>query len=319
LGSIGKRHARLIRQHLPHDVWALRSYLGQEQNDLGIPEVASWAEADEQAFDVAIISNPTFMHIETATRCAEHGLHLFIEKPVDCSLEGLDDLLNIVRERSLSTYVAYPLRFHPVVRAFRQRLGERTVLHAGMICASFLPDWRPNQDYRRIYSRFREQGGGVFLEMSHELDMAEFLFGPVRHIQGTLHRVSDLTADSDDCADVLLEHSWGTTNVQLDMFSRYARRLVEVETPEGHLRADLREPSITEAAEGRVWTDRFLVDPDLMYVDQLRYFFDNLGRPDMQNSLPQASHLYRKMIEFRKEQGYGTAGHHLRPGGFPGS
>ena len=89
LGSIGTRHARLIRRHFPHEVFALRSFLGQERNDLGIPELASWKEVDEQGFDVAIIANPTFLHIDTATLCAERGLHLFLEKPVDCRLDGL--------------------------------------------------------------------------------------------------------------------------------------------------------------------------------------------------------------------------------------
>ena len=89
LGSIGKRHARLIRQHFPHEVVALRSFLGQEPNDLGIPEISSWEEAGRQRFDAAVIANPTNMHIDTALRCAEHGLHLFIEKPIDCRLAGL--------------------------------------------------------------------------------------------------------------------------------------------------------------------------------------------------------------------------------------
>jgi predicted dehydrogenase len=314
LGSIGKRHARLIQQHLPYDLVALRSLRGQERNDLGIPEVYSWEEVDERSFDVALIANPTYLHIDTATRCAERGFHLFLEKPIDCRLAGLDHLLGMVRERELSAYVGYPLRFHPVVRGLKEQLAECKVLHATMISASFLPDWRPNQDYLRVHSRFRDQGGGVFLEMSHALDMAEYLVGPSVQISGTLRRVSDLTADADDCADLVVSHGSATANIHLNLFSRHARRFVEVDTSEGYLRGDLRNASIVGVAGGQTISERFQIEADSMYLSQLRYFFDNLGRSDMMNNLAQASSLFRTMIGFREGQGYGSVDNHLRPG-----
>ena len=314
LGSIGKRHARLLQCHFSHEVVALRSGSGPDGNELGIPELYSWQEVDEGAFDVALITNPTYLHIDTATRCAERGLHFLLEKPIDCRVDGLDYLLAIVRERGLSTYVAYPLRFHPVVSALSERLAGCRVLHAGMVCASYLPDWRPGRDFLEVHSRFREQGGGVFLEMSHELDTAEYLFGPILDVKGTLAQVSDLTADADDCADLIVAHASATTNIHLDLFSREARRYVEVETAEGYLRGDLRAPGVAGVMGGRSIDETFEVDADDMYLAQLRYFFDNVDRPDMMNNLAEASSLYRIMIGFREGQGYGTTGDHLRPG-----
>ncbi len=318
LGSIGKRHARLLQQHFPYELVALRSLRSQGQNDLGIPEVYSWDEVDGQSFDVAVIANPTFMHLDTALRCARRGFHLFLEKPIDCTLSGLSDLLKTVQDRKLSAYVAYPLRFHAVVRRLKEQLAEHTVLHASLMCASFLPDWRPGRDYRTVHSHFRDQGGGVLLEMSHELDMAEYLFGPILEIKGVLNRVSDLTADADDCADLVVSHGSRTTNIHLNLFSRCPRRFVEIDTSDGYLRGDLRDPSITGIVGNRKIDERFVIDADSMYVEQLRYFFNNLGRTDMMNSLAQASNLYRTMIEFREEQGYGSVDNHLRPRGFAG-
>ena len=210
--------------------------------------------------------------------------------------------------------MAYPLRFHPVVRALKDALAESRVLHAGMVCASYLPDWRPDRDYLTVHSRFKDQGGGVFLEMSHELDTAEYLFGPIRDIKGTLARVSDLTADADDCADLIVSHGSATTNIHLDLFSRQARRYVEVETDDGYLHGDVRAQRVTGVMGGRPVAETFDVDADYMYLEQLRYFFDNVGRTDMMNDLAEASGLYRTMIEFREGQGYGASGDDLRPG-----
>src|SRR6188472_1576888 len=165
LGSIGRRHATLLRRHFSHEVElaSMRTHIGPDSNDLGIPEISGWNEISAQRFDVALIANPTNMHIDTAIRCAERGLHLFIEKPIDCRLDGLDHLLSIVAERRLTAYVAYPMRFHPVVRELKSRLVGRKILHANMVCASFLPDWRPDQDHLKGYSASWARGGGVFL------------------------------------------------------------------------------------------------------------------------------------------------------------
>lgn len=321
LGSIGVRHARLLRSHFAGtvEVVALRSDPGRAGNELAIPEIFSWQEVDHGSFDAALISNPTCMHIETAVRCAQRDLHIFLEKPVDCTVDGLDELIRIVSQRHLTAYVAYPLRYHPVVHELRQRLIGRTVLHVSMVCASFLPQWRPGRDHTTIYSARSDLGGGVFLDMSHELDLADYLFGPVLGIQGRLDRVAEVTVDSDDCADVLLEHAWGTTNVHLNSFSQTPRRTIEIETADGYLRGDIRGQTVTDVIQGQSDETVLVADADQMYVEQLQHFLGNLGSTDLDNSLLRASGLYRKMIAFREEQGYGAANHHLRPRRVAGS
>ena len=308
LGSIGRRHATLLRQHFSHEVElvSMRTHMGQELNDLGIPEISGWDEISAQRLDVALITNPTNMHIDTAIRCAERGLHLFIEKPIDCRLDGLDHLLRIVAERRLTAYVAYPMRFHPVVRELKSRLVGRKILHANMVCASFLPGWRPNQDHLKGYSAYWARGGGVFLDMSHEIDMAQYLFGPVTEIEGTLGRVGGVTVDSDDSADILVSHEWGTTNIHLNSVSEVPRRYVEIDLAHGHLHGDVRRQTVTDWEEGRMSEAAFSTDGDWMYVEQLRYFLENLGRDDFENSLLRASGLYKKMIDFREARGTWT-------------
>lgn len=229
-------------------------------------------------------------------------MHLFIEKPIDCTTAGLPELLALVRERGLSSYVAYPLRFHPTVRELRRRLQGRTVLHASMVSSSFLPEWRHGQDHRRSYSRYAEQGGGVLLDMSHELDTAEYLFGPAEGMEGVLSRVSEVTVTAEDCADLLLRFWWGVCGVHLSMFGRHPRRWVEVDTADGYLRGDLRAGSVLEVVDGDGRLEELPVEPDGMYLDQFRYFFDHIGRDDMQNSLPRAARLFERIIEFREAQ-----------------
>lgn len=313
LGSIGTRHARLLTSHFPDvSVVALRSGQSSEANPLGIPEIHSWEEVDADAFEAAVIANPTSRHLETAMQCAQRGLHLFVEKPIDCRLAGLDDLLTVVQKRGLTTYVAYPLRHHAVVRTLRSRLGDRSVLSACLVSASYLPDWRPGRNHLEVYSARSEMGGGVLLEMSHELDLAQHLFGTVHEVRGALRRVDGVTVDAEDCADVLLTHDWGITNIHLDMISRRARRTIEVETADGYVIADIRRQTVTDNRDGITEEFSVAADPDDMYVAQLRYFLSGLGETGLDNNLHQASSLFKKIIELREEEGYGAADHDLR-------
>jgi len=300
LGSIGKRHARLLREHFPHQLFALRTYLGQEKNDLRIPELLSWEEVDRHSFDAAFITNPTYLHIATALECASRRMHLFVEKPIDCKREGLDDLLRTVKTYGLATYVAYPLRFDPVIREAKKILEGQKILHARALCASYLPEWRSGQDHLKNYSAFRNQGGGVILDLSHEIDYAAFLFGEIRDLRGIFGKVSSVTVDSEDFADMTIFHDSSVTNVHLNYFSRYPRREIFVDTEELTLRADILNHKLEITKDGRTRTQHFSVQRDDMYLSQLKYFFDHLDNTAMENDLSSAGKLFEKILTLKE-------------------
>jgi len=71
------------------------------------------------------------------------------------------------RSRKLFTYVAYNLRFHPVIERLKKIVGEKgKPLSFRAVCKSYLPNWRPGQDYSKSYSARKELGGGVVLELA---------------------------------------------------------------------------------------------------------------------------------------------------------
>lgn len=301
LGSIGKRHARLLRANFPqYNLFALRTYKGQEKNDLAISELGSWKEVDGHRFDVAFITNPTFLHTEYAIQCAERGINLFVEKPIDCKLVGFDRLLSLIEKQRLTAYVAYPLRYHPLVKELKSLLSNQRVLHSRAICASFLPQWRPGQNHLESYSSHSEKGGGVILDLSHDIDMVSYLFGEIKSIKGSYGRISSVTVDSEDYADLIITHSSGTTNLHLDYFSRCSRRFVEADTEEFYVKADLIGGSLELAGGNGKSTKEFSCQQDEMYVSQLKYFFDNYDNSKLNNNLFEAGRLFRKIIEFKE-------------------
>ena len=299
LGQIARRHIAILQTLFPCEIYALRT-LNKTPCDIpGVQEFYSWGEIEQRTFDAAFITSATFLHIPQAIECACRGIALFIEKPLGSSLERLDNLLLEVETRRLSTFVAYPLRFHPLVLKLKGLLEGKQILHALMIFGGYMPNWRTKKNYRHSYTVFHEQGGGVILECSHELDLAAFLFGPLQHIAGRAGRVSGLTEDAEDYTDILLTHERTAASVHLNFFSRVTERTLTVETNEKTYRLDLKQGVLQWGSEGKLEEELFVGDRDTMYVEQLKYFFENLGQARMMNDVFEAAPLFEKVLAFR--------------------
>ena len=310
LGSIGKRHAQILKEMSGHEIFALRTFQGQEKNDLGIHELRSWDEVDKHNFSAALITNPTFMHLETALECAKRNMHLFIEKPIDCKTDRLDELTELVRQKNLTAYIAYPLRFHPVICELKKKLQGQTILHSRVVSASYMPHWRSKQKRKATYSSFSEQGGGVILDCSHEIDYIEYLFGEIKEIQGIFGRQSSVTVNAEDFCDLNLSHLQGTTSLHMNLFSFETQRYIEVDTKEFYIKGDLNRFEIRIKDHMRESVLHFSTDYEAMFRSQLSYFFEHVGNPDIQNNLATAGKLFRKVIEFKNGKEYSS--NHLR-------
>ena len=78
--------------------------------------------------------------------------------------------------------VGYVLRFHPGCQFLKNALQEKiigVVSEVDFYCYSWLPNWRKGTNYKENVSSKIELGGGALLELSHEIDLANYLFGPI--------------------------------------------------------------------------------------------------------------------------------------------
>mgnify|MGYP001583052629 CR=1 FL=1 len=275
LGSIGQRHLRLLKEHFSYEIFAKRHEKPEKKEDFGIKNLFSWKEVDKYQFDVAFICNPTYLHIETAIECAKRGMHLFIEKPIDCKLDRLDELLKIVDKKKLTSYVAYPLRCNNVF----QILTNNLVTNAEFTCITDIRQWG------KEYSWKIESGGGVLLELSHEIDLAQYLLGEIIKIEGKLKYDKEYKIDSE--ANLIITHiRKKKSHIYLHLLSEDHDTWARFLTLNYH--------------NSFHQTIKYGVD-DHIYLRQLQYFFDNLNNPQMMNNLFEASELFKKIIEFRDD------------------
>ncbi|KDN55322.1 Gfo/Idh/MocA family protein [Flavobacterium seoulense] len=241
LGSIARKHISALQNLKIKDIniYALRSNLNSEIEE-GIENIYN-LENLNASFDFAIISNPTNLHFEFIEKLAGLNIPLFIEKPAVHTLKGVDKLIEIIVRKQLVTYVACNLRFHPCIEFLKNKLSNENlkINEVNVYCGSYLPDWRPNVDFRKVYSSNASMGGGVHLDLFHELDYTTWLFGIPNKGNLTLRSVSNLKIDAIDYANYILEYDTFTANVILNYYRKKSKRVIEVVFDNEVLEVDL--------------------------------------------------------------------------------
>ena len=210
LGSIGTRHARLIRQLIPEiQIGVFRHQSLQPLPDIEVDHCfTNIDEVREFRPQAAVISNPASHHLDIALTLARQGVHLLVEKPISMQASHrVLELINTCKDKGLILMTGYNLRFLPSLNAYRDLLLQGKVGKTFSIRAEvgqYLPDWRPGSDYRQTVSALKELGGGALLELSHEIDYLQWLFGRVDWVKAHIACHSDLEIDVEDTAYLLL-------------------------------------------------------------------------------------------------------------------
>ena len=109
-GSIGKRHIRNLKTLGVTEIYCLRTRKGFTQDlptNIQVEEVYSWSDLIKKKPDIAFITNPTSLHIETAKKIIPHIKGLFIEKPLSHNLDGVSNLLKLVEKYKVVTFMGF--------------------------------------------------------------------------------------------------------------------------------------------------------------------------------------------------------------------
>jgi predicted dehydrogenase len=289
LGSAGTRHLRFAREHFPNaEIKVLRNRAQSTIPQFSEACFSSIEEAIQFAPQIAIIANPSTFHVHVAKEMAEAEAHLLIEKPLSSSLEGIVQLIKACKERNSVLLIGYNLRYAPSLQRFRELLGEGIIgelLSVRCEAGQYLPTWRPGSDYRQGVSAKKELGGGVLLELSHEIDYLRWIFGEVEWIKATLSQQSELEIDVEDSAHLtmgFLPNSGGRQligTLNLDFIRHDHTRMCTVIGETGTLRWNGLTGEVELFEEGApIWKNLFTHQPqrDETYRAEWRDFIDSI-------------------------------------------
>ncbi len=258
LGSIGLRHLENITRVLDergdsYQIDLVRSGKGPaltKDHEQKVNKVYYYQDEFPDDYDVVFITNPTHLHFETVCQFVNKTKHMFIEKPVFDRTDISVDSLQLRRDSVY--YVACPLRYTKVIQFIRNEINLQEVYCARVICSSYLPEWRPGQDYRNNYSAKKELGGGVSLDLIHEWDYLYYLFGFPNKVFNIKGKYSHLEINSDDLSIYIAEYPKMAVEVHLDYFGRFPMREIQLFLPHETVIGDLINSEIRFLKERKV-------------------------------------------------------------------
>lgn len=246
LGNIAIRHRRNLKQLFPNAKLYAMSASGrvpQEPVNDADHIVTSIDDLIEQHPQLAIVASPATFHTLHATPLIKVGVPILIEKPVTSNLDDLKQLEEAAKRNKTPLAVGFCMRYLSSTVEMKRLLDSGILgqlYHAYIEVGQYLPDWRPNKDYRETVSARSDLGGGALLELSHELDYAQWLLGKLTLEHAILRRGDELGLDVEDSADMLLStDQQAVAHLHLDFLQRKPYRQCRFVGSQGALEWDL--------------------------------------------------------------------------------
>ena len=232
--------------------------------------------------DAVLIASPNERHLVDLSDALEAGKPALVEKPLGHDITEARRLIGLAESRGIVVSAVYNLRYRTVVQRVREWMSEEVLgepVAARFLCGSFLPHWRPGQDYSTGYAA-ESTTGGVIFDVIHEFDLATHLLGPGRVESAAAVHSGLLNIDSEDCAVIVLRHDHGVlSTLHLDYLRRPAQRSIEFLGREGILSADLRrgEATVTTNNGSVLRQHSEVIDRDAEYQWQHEDFLSALA------------------------------------------
>jgi predicted dehydrogenase len=261
-GSIGQRHIRNLRELDSRAEFVLLRADGREDalsRELGAPVVRTLGQGLEHAPDALLLATPSALHAELLLPAIAAGLPMYVEKPVVTDRTHLESVRAALaaRDYRATTLVGCNLRFLPSLRRLRHLLLSGVigrVARASFEAGQWLPDWRPSQDHRQSYSADPTRGGGVVLDLVHEIDAARWLLGDFTRVAAMTTQVPALEISSEAVACALLSAGprGPLATIALDYVARRPLRRYQLVGERGTLVWDLPARTLhLDNTEGR--------------------------------------------------------------------
>lgn len=241
-GSIGRRHAdnlALLGAEVTHHPWR-----GINLDHVLADITACKGQAG------AVIATATQVRMPLITQCAAAGAALYIEKPIayrTSDVAKIFDLPTATQERSVAGFM---MRYHPMVRRLLSKQISN-VFRATFEIGHDVMQWRDNWTFRDSYAADVE-GGGVLLDLCHEIDLAYLLCGaaPLKSVSSIEHPDFP-TVDIATCLD-FASHDGRNIRVAMDYLAPSLIRRGHLVGLDQEMTYDIAQNVFTQASK----TDR---------------------------------------------------------------
>lgn len=160
---------------------------------------------EKENLDVVHICLPHDLHAPIAESCVEHGVHVFLEKPLSLSYKEGVNLAEVASKSDYKVGVSFQNRYNRTTEELMDILENRPASEIGKVKAvkGVVTWFRPESYYKAQPWRgeIDRAGGGTIINQSiHTLDLMQLFAGEIKSGKGKLMNLTDYDIEVEDTA-----------------------------------------------------------------------------------------------------------------------
>lgn len=190
-GYIGNRHAKHINEQPQADLLGVYDIDESKSKQLKnqFPHVMIYSSIEDLVndpkIDVVSICTPNGNHFESAQIALQAGKHVIIEKPITLKSSDAQSLIDLARNKGKKIFVVKQNRYNAPVQALKKLIDDKKLGKVFMVVVNCY--WNRNPEYytRSNWKGKKDMDGGtLYTQFSHFIDIFYYLFGDIDHISG---------------------------------------------------------------------------------------------------------------------------------------
>lgn len=191
-GVIGSIHAKCISQIENARLVAVcnrsKEKLERAAADHGVDVYSDYEEMlRRDDIDLIDVCTPSGAHCDHGIAAAEAGKHVLVEKPIDITLDKIDKLIRVCKERGIKLGGIFQHRFDPAKLALKRALEEGKF--GKLVLGSIHVKWYRDQSYydNDSWKGTCELDGGCLMNQTiHYVDLLQWMIGPIETAYGNM-------------------------------------------------------------------------------------------------------------------------------------
>jgi predicted dehydrogenase len=189
-GHIGKRHAEMIRRDAEGELVAMVDVRSKEECGAGDFDVPFFTTVEELLssgieFDVVNVCTPNGLHAEQSLKALEAKKHVVCEKPMGLTKSSCEELIFKALQVSRQVFCVMQNRYSPPSEWIKSIITEGKLGEIYMVQLNCY--WNRDDRYYKAggWKGTKDlDGGTLFTQFSHFIDIMYWLFGDIDNIQG---------------------------------------------------------------------------------------------------------------------------------------
>jgi predicted dehydrogenase len=226
-GGIGRRHIKgyLSTKRASLSIVEPNVEKRQEvENEFSIGKsYSNFSEVNLNDYDFVLICAPANYHIAPMKICAENKIPFMVEKPLSINLDGVSEVIELVKKNKLFARVGYTRRNSLIQREVRSQILDGKIGDLKLVyinSSQEFPKYRP--DFQSTYYAKPEMGGGAILDASsHMIDQLIWIIGKPTEVSCMYDRmVLEGTNTEDTCLINIRFENGSMANISVNQFQK---------------------------------------------------------------------------------------------------